>query len=178
MKKLWSIILVCMLCLSLAACGGDSSVPEQPEEEIPTTQDTSEESPDTSDGGNMEGSGNLGKYDVEIKDAVLTEDYDGNPAIVITYAWTNNSDETTSAIVALLEKAFQDGVELDTAFIMDSEKYDADASMKDIRPGATLEVQAAYTLANTTSEVEFEVSDWTDFSSDSVVMKTFDPSTL
>ena len=37
---------------------------------------------------------NLGDYIVEIKSATVTQDYDGNPAVIITYSWTNNSGET------------------------------------------------------------------------------------
>lgn len=136
------------------------------------------ENSESSNSETINGSGSLGKYDIEIKSATLAKDYEGNPAIVITYAWTNNSEDTISAMVALMDQAFQDGVELDTAIIGDSDIYDSDASMKDIRPGTTLEVQVAYVLSNTTSEVEFEISDWADFSSDSVVHMAFDPATL
>ena len=38
----------------------------------------------------------LGDYAVEIESATITQDYAGDPAIVIAYSWTNNSGETTS----------------------------------------------------------------------------------
>lgn len=101
-------------------------------------------------------------------------DYEGNPAIVITYSWTNNSEDTTSAMVAMHEKAFQDGVGLDTAIILDSAVYDSDAGMKDVRPGTTIDVQCAFSLTNEASVVEFEISELISFSNDRVVMN-FDP---
>ena len=40
----------------------------------------------------------LGDYTVEIKSATITQDYAGDPAVVIDYSWTNNSSETTSPL--------------------------------------------------------------------------------
>lgn len=128
-------------------------------------------------GGKMVGSGDIGDYHVEIKSAFLAQDYEGNPAIVITYAWTNNSDETTSAMATTIEKAFQDGVELDTAIITDDDRYDGDSSMKDVRPGTTIDVQCAFALTSDTSTVEFELSEWISLSDDMVTMD-FDPANL
>lgn len=121
----------------------------------------------------MIGSGDLGDYHVEIKNGVLTEDYSGNPVCIITYSWTNNSDEATSAIFAIEEKAFQDGVELEMALLV-SDAYDAGASMKEVKPGATLDVQCAFVLANKTSDVEIELTEQFDFSKSSPkVVKVF-----
>nr|WP_325297683.1 DUF5067 domain-containing protein [uncultured Dysosmobacter sp.] len=127
----------------------------------------------------MEGSGDIGDYEVEIKGAKLAQDYEGNPAIIITYAWTNNSDDTTNAMTSMYSQAFQDGVELETAMILDSDVYDSDASMKDVRPGTTIDIQAAYVLDSETSVVEFEVSEWLTFESNPpVVSMDFDPAAL
>ena len=46
-------------------------------------------------------------YGVTIDDCRVTEDYQGNPAAVVTYTFTNNSDEATSPAVAVHAKAFQ-----------------------------------------------------------------------
>lgn len=125
--------------------------------------------------GEMIGSGNLGDNYVEIKGGQLATDYEGNPVCIITYSWTNNSDETTSAMYEISEKAFQDGVELDSAyFILDSSIYDSGSSMKDVRPGATADIQCAFVLANQTSDVEFELSELFNFSKNpDRVVKTY-----
>jgi len=60
----------------------------------------------------LESAGSLGDYAVDIKDATLTKDYKGNPAIVITYSYTNNGDDAKSAMVALRNVAYQNGVQL------------------------------------------------------------------
>lgn len=121
--------------------------------------------------------GDLGNYHVEVKDAALTTDYAGNPAIVITYSWTNNSSDTTSAMAAMLEKAFQDGVQLDAAIIGDDSVYDSEANMRDIRPGTTVDVQRAYQLTSNTALVEFELSEFPSLSKE-VVLMNFDPAEL
>ena len=105
------------------------------------------------------GAVDVGDYTVEIKDAFMATDYEGKPALVVTYTWTNNSTETTSAMVALLEKAFQDGIELEHAVMGDVEGYDDEAGWKDIRPGVSLDVDMAFSLRSE-SDVEVEVSNW------------------
>ena len=67
-------------------------------------------------------------------------------------------------------KAFQDGVQLEAAFIADRSIYDYSTSAKDIRPGTTIVVQCAFTLTSETSNVEFELSELFSFSDDIVSM--------
>lgn len=128
-------------------------------------------------GDNIEtaGSGTLGDYYVEIKGAELKEDYNGESVIVITYAWTNNSEDTTSAMVSTSEKAFQDGIELDTAFAV--KDVDFSNNSKDVRPGSTIDIKKAFVLSSDSSAVEFEVTEWISFSNDMVSMN-FDPQNL
>lgn len=122
-------------------------------------------------------SGDLGDYHVEIRDAALAADYAGNPAIVITYSWTNNSADTTSAMTAMLEKAFQNGVQLDAAIIGDDSVYDSASQTRDIRPGTTIDVECAYLLTSDTAAVEFELSELVSLSRD-IVLMNFDPAEL
>lgn len=124
-------------------------------------------------------SATLGDYEVEIKSAVLTEDYEGNPAIVVTYSWTNNSSDTESSMTTVSCSAFQDGIELDTALIMDDSIYDSGSFMREVRPGTTIDIQSAFVLSNTTSIVEVEVEEWITFEENPpVAYMEFDPSTL
>lgn len=122
-------------------------------------------------------SGTLGNYDVEIKDASVITDYDGVPAIIITYEWTNNSENTVSADDALTGKAYQDGVQLDEAFIGDVSIYNSELFYRELDPGETFDVQCAFELVSDSSVVEFELSELSG-SSDDVVAAEFDPSTL
>ena len=104
----------------------------------------------------------MGDYAVKITGVRLGKDYDGADAIILDYDFTNNSDETTSAMESLYFQLFQDGVELDFTIITGDDNYDSDSYMKDIRPGVTLSCQCAYVLGNTTSPVEVEVKSISD----------------
>lgn len=115
---------------------------------------------------------------MEIKSAVLTADYGGSQAILITYSWTNNSQETTNALSAFIERAFQDGVQLDSATILSTNpQYSAGTALRDVRPGATTDVQRAYLISDSGSPVEFEVFEFLG-DDETAVSMSFDPASL
>lgn len=190
-KRIIALLLGVAVVLSLAACGtssdsgagkesdSSSEVSEQAAPSQVPSEQVSEPSGSENSGDDVQsaGSGDLGDYHVEIKGASLTKDYEGKPAIVITYAWTNNSEDTTSAMVSIGEKAFQDGVQLESAMIVGDDSYESGTSMKEVRPGTTIDVQCAYVLTSETSTVEFELTEWISFSNDMVTMD-FDPAAL
>lgn len=173
MKKWMAFLLALTLAAGCVACSGTPEGNETGPVERPGATQPAETPEPTAPAS----AGTLGDYDVEILEAHLAQDYEGKPVIVTAYRWTNNSDQTTSAMVALSEQAFQDGVELERAIVGNDDAYDPAAQMKDIRPGASLEVQCAFVLSSETAEVEFEVSNWLSFSND-VVSRTFDPAAL
>lgn len=190
-KRILALFLGAAVVLSLSACGtsGDGGAGKEPDnssevsEQVPSEQLPSKQVSEPSGGENSgddvqpAGSGDLGDYHVEIKGASLAKDYEGKSAIVVTYAWTNNSEETTSAMVSVGAKAFQDGVQLESAVIVGDDSYDSGTSMKEVRPGTTIDVQCAYVLTSETSTVEFELTEWISFSDDMVTMN-FDPAAL
>lgn len=90
------------------------------------------------------------------KDIVRLADILGHSSINTTRIYTMESGRT-HRMVSTSEKAFQDGVELDTALIL-SDSCDSSVSMKDVRPGSTIDVQCAFVLSSQTSNVEFELS--------------------
>ncbi|MBQ9902443.1 MAG: DUF5067 domain-containing protein [Clostridia bacterium] len=137
-----------------------------------TEKQTDKTETSSKDNENNKDEGVLGDYKVKILSYKLAKDYEKKPAIVVTFEFTNNSDDATSFIVALNSQAYQDGIELETAIIMDSKVYNSSNSMKDIKPGKTIKVQTAYVLDNKKSDVEIEVSELFSFSDDKVV-KTF-----
>lgn len=170
MKKSALVIMASALaCLALASCrGGDqgakestpaANTPEPPASVAPVVTPTPEPAGKST-------VADLGDYHVEIKGATLAEEFEGKPAIIVTYAWTNNSEETTSSMTSVSCSAFQDGVELETAIITGNDAYDSEAFMKDVRPGTTLDIQSAFVLSNTTSTVEIEVGEWITFEED------------
>ena len=106
---------------------------------------------------------------VTIDGCRVTEDYQGNPAVVVTYTFTNNSDEATSFMVALYPKVFQNGVELGTAIgsDWDSEKYSSD-----VKPGSSTTVEMGYALEDM-SDITVEVEELLSFSDAVLAEQTF-----
>lgn len=109
------------------------------------------------------------KYAVTIDDGVVGEDYKGNPALVVTFTFTNNSDDATSFLAAISDKAYQNGVQLESAIRTDG---DSQSSMKDIKPGATVTVEQAYVLDDQ-SEVTVECTEFISFNDTVLAEKTF-----
>jgi hypothetical protein len=93
-------------------------------------------------------------FDVKIEGAAFTSDYDGKPVIVVSFAFTNNSDEAESFMFAVNAQAFQGGIELsDMVFGLDD--IDSSLTMADIQPGVTVAIQQPYLLRdNSTVTVE------------------------
>ena len=160
--------------------GGLGSEPSPPPSSAPSAAVSEEPSPSVQPSPALPAgpAGDLGDYHVEIKSAVLTSDYGGSPAILITYSWTNNSRETTNALSAFIERAFQDGVQLDSATILSTNpQYSAGTALRDVRPGASTDVQRAYLISDSGSPVEFEVFEFMG-DDEAAVSMTFDPASL
>ena len=116
----------------------------------------------------------LGDYSVEIKSCRLAEDYLGDPIVIVKYVFTNNDDNDPAAFyIALEDHVYQNGVGLNECYVADdSANYSSDNQTKEIKKGASIEVEVAYKLNDTTSDIEVEVSEWISFSSKKVT-KTF-----
>ena len=130
--KLLCLLLAVLMLLSFTACGKDK----------------------TSADSNLI---KLGDYELLYKGACIMEDTDGNDAIVLTLDFTNNSKENASYLWSVNETVMQNDVELEVAYVItDNETYASatDNQFKDVAPGATLEVQTAFVLSDTTSTVE------------------------
>lgn len=108
----------------------------------------------------------IGDFGCKVKSAELTTDYSGRDAVIITYEFTNNSSDAISFDLALSASAFQDGIGLETA-ILDSDK--ADWLDVEIKPGVTKDVNKAYVLNDTTTNVEIEITELISFSDEKLV---------
>ncbi|MFV0399542.1 MAG: DUF5067 domain-containing protein [Oscillospiraceae bacterium] len=149
---------------------GSVSEESSSQSEAESVADASSEEPPAASAG--ADSGDIGDYHVAITGAAMGTDYEGKDVLIVTYEWTNNSEETTSFIFSFTHQAFQNGIECESAIGVDG--VESADSMKDIRPGATLEVKEAYVLGDTTSPVEVEVTELMSFTDSGMVTKTFD----
>ena len=157
-------------CLGLAGCSSDdladSTDDTSSQSESTTEKSTAEESEATE-----ETEESTSDYEVTIDSAVLSEDYEGNPAAIVTFSWTNNSDETTSAAVALYMQCFQNGVACDTAILDDYSDY-TDGYMADVKPGYSTTFSMAYTLEDE-SDITVEVTEWLSWDDTILAEETF-----
>lgn len=111
-------------------------------------------------------------FDVSIDSVEVGADYEGKPALIVTYTWKNNSEKTTSYASALHAKCFQNGVQLETAFVF--EGIDSDGYMAEVRPGYGTTFQMAYQLKDTENPVEIEVGELFNYKGELLVSKTFE----
>ena len=133
-NRLWCLFLSAVMLFSLASCGKD--------------------------GGKSSGDPNLIKlddYELLYKSACIMENSDGKDALVLTLDFTNTGEESSSYLWNVLESATQNGTELSiTTVYTDYETLAAisDSQWEEVAPGATIEVQTAFELLDTTNKVE------------------------
>lgn len=168
-KLVLSALLALFLTLPLAACGSSGASVESEEPAQETEQATTDDQATTDGEAAPEEAPADSEYVVTIDGAQLTTDYEGKPAAVVTYTFTNNSDEEEAFATACSADVYQNGVECQLAIGAD---YDSGTSMQKVQPGATTQVQLAYQLQDT-SPIDVKVEEL--FSFDDVVLaqKTF-----
>lgn len=116
----------------------------------------------------------IGDYSVDILSCRLASDYEGKDVVIVKYLFTNNEDEdAASFFFAFDETVYQNGVGLNEAYFLDdSANYSADNQTKEIKKGASIEVEVAYELDDKTTDIEVEVKESFSFS-DETIKKTF-----
>lgn len=180
MKKGIAILLAATLAVSLFGCGGGNSSSSNVSASkgtsgATTSQAESKTASKAESKTSAQDSGKLGDYTATIESARLSKDYEGKKIILVKYKFTNNSDKSISFASALIGKAFQDGVQLEDAMVDSSKdtKYNADNYMKEIKKGASIEVECPYKLSSEKSKVEIDLTEVISMS-DEKLTKVFD----
>ena len=175
MKKisiLLAIIMIATFALFAVGSGEDSdSTVDQGNDTVKVSENDNNDADDTTV---AEDNSSLGDYSVVIDSCRMAKDYEGKDIIIVKYIFTNVSDDdATSFSFAVKDAAYQNGVGLnETYFVDESANYDSGTQLKEIKKGASLEVEIAYKLDDTTSDVEVEVSELISFD-DKIIKKTF-----
>lgn len=160
MKKISWILAVLLLCafFVFALGSGESETSDQGKGKADTQAANDE----------------LGDYTVTIDSCRLAKDYEGKDVVIVKYTYTNVGNDTpTSFMIAFDDNVFQNGVGLNTSyFVADDANYSSDNQSKEIKKGASLEVEVAYELNDTTTDIEVEVQELFSFS-DKTIKKTF-----
>ncbi len=112
--------------------------------------------------GEAEDNTRLGKYSVVIDSCRLAKDYEGKDVVIVKFIFKNISNSTATSFAGAMEEAvYQNGVGLNEAYFLDDDaNYSSDNQTKEIKKGASIEVEVAYVLEDTTSPIEVEVSEW------------------
>ena len=154
-KKWWFWVIIGVVIIAIIAGSGSGS-----------------DNQGSGDASGNSGKNNLGKYNVVIDSCRLATDYAGNPIVIVKYKFTNNSDDPIAFWLAVDENVFQNDIGLNVCYLAsDSANYSTDNQMKEIRKGATIEVEVAYTLNDTTTPIEVEVKELISFSDKTITKK-------
>lgn len=163
MKKSISLILAILLVITFAlfAIGSGESDSESASQGNDTAQ--------AEENNNEE----LGDYSVIIDSCRLAKDFEGKDIVIVKYNFTNNSDDSASFMFAFEDTVYQDGIGLNRCYFADDNaNYSEDNQTKEIKTGATLDVEVAYELNDTTTDIEVEVKELISLS-DKTITKTF-----
>lgn len=164
MKKITSLILAVLLTVTFSIFALGSSESET------TTTDQG-----TGTVEKIDNNTNLGDYKVEIVSCRLAPatGFQEKDVVIVKYKFTNNSDDAQAFYLTFEDTVYQDGIGLNECyFVDDSANYDSGNQTKEIKTGATLEVEVAYELNDSTTDIDVEVKELISFN-DSVVKKTF-----
>jgi len=168
MKKV-KMLLTMLLLLAFFVCAvasGETTTNDQGVESVSQDVEVVEQEEEATDA--------IGDYSLVIDSCRLASDYEGKDVIIVKYIFTNVSADEAAAFAWTFDAAaYQDGVGLNESyFVDDSADYNMDDQSKEIKAGATLEVEVAYELNDTTTDVEVEVTELFSFD-DTMITKTF-----
>lgn len=98
---------------------------------------------------------NFGNFTLKYTGYEISKDYEGKSCIIVYFDYTNNSNENKAYEWSTGVKAFQNGVECDTAFILDSQNTALGNSSKEVKSGTTIGVASAF-LIDGMDDIELE----------------------
>lgn len=98
--------------------------------------------------------------EAEILGAELVDNPTGASQLIVTYEWTNDTNQPSSAIYNVAVNAYQNGIGLeeDYAFILED-----DSSQRDVQPGVTIQVREAFLIEDLVTDVQVEITPWISF---------------
>lgn len=162
MKKL-SLIMAILLVISFSVFAMASTEDSEDGDQGKGTAETSKGANDS-----------IGDYKVTIDSCRTAKDYAGKKVVIVKYTFTNvKNDDPTAFYIAFEDAVYQNGVGLNKSYILDdSAKYSADNQTKAIKKGASIEVEVAYELNDTETDIEVEVKELFSFD-DKTLKKTF-----
>ena len=108
-------------------------------------------------------------YEVTIDGVRTGSDYSGNPVVIVTFSWTNNSKESAAFAYKIYPKCFQNGVECDLGISMEN---DSSGYTAEVKPGYGTTFELAYSVKDD-SDVTIEISPLVNVNKEVWVEQTF-----
>lgn len=187
--------------LLLAACDDDTGtdneetdtedVEETPDEDVSAneeTEDTDEVEEDEADDSEEESANGereivLGEpidfeeFEITIQSYSISQDYDGDPALIVTYDWVNTSDDSASPFMTFNLKGFQNNVETGDSFMVDD--VDLGIGQREVRPeGEVTGAQTTVGIDDMDAPLELELDILFSFADDTSYVTTLDLSEI
>ena len=122
---------------------------------VSDTSDTSDQNADSSQNTSSSIDITTDKFSVRFKQFAISNDYGGNPCLMIYYDYTNSGDSQSSAFVDFTLQASQNGESLEGTY-PESNDDAVDNYMNTIDPGKTVTVCQVFLLKDTTSDVTLQ----------------------
>lgn len=148
LKGIGIYVLICIVCMFLVSNNND----DEKEDDVLQDSVSQEEAAE------QEEEANTFEYaDITMKylRSEITYNSIDKKCLFVYFEMTNNSDENQAFSYLVSCKAFQNGIELDTNYIYDSDE-ERNGS-KDIQPGATITVAEVFELGDSADNVTLEV---------------------
>lgn len=146
---------------------------------LPTAQPTAqptpppEQTPEPSLAAEPQAEGDLGGYMVNITGVRNDADYKGNPTVIVSCEWENNSAEPISFANALSVRTSQGGVDCEQAVYTTG--IFSQSVLQEIQPGEGMTVECAYKLLDTESPINIEIKkQYSTEEHEPFVLKTYD----
>lgn len=157
-KKIVAMMLASVMSCGLLACGGSEEPKEETKTEATDPQEKQEEEEKPQ-------SGKVEKVNVDNSEGTLTytkheitTDYEGKPAILVYFDYTNKKEESSYAQMTFYPQVFQNGVECEIGMTL-NENEGISNSSKEIQKGTTLNVAFLYVLQDAENPVTLKVTD-------------------
>ncbi len=152
------LAVVCVLALALAGLAGCGSS-DEPKGSEPVADTSEVAAADKKES----------EFSVTIDGCTVGTDYEGSPAVIVDFTFTNSSEEDQSFASACMVQAFQNGVQLETAIVMEDL---GNGYLAEVKPGGTVSARLAYKLADQT-DVSVEVEEFMSFEDTVLAEATF-----
>lgn len=88
-----------------------------------------------------------------------TKDYDGKPAVIIYFKYTNKRNKTGTALDTYYPQVFQNGVECETTISADDDIKDIDNASKDVQKGTAIKIAFIFMLQDLRKPITLKVTD-------------------